>query len=238
MKKKKTGLICTAAILAAAVVTGGTMAAYRAETSARKNISVGKLGIELVQEGTDEGKAFRADGAEGYRYAAAPNATIDNQIKIRSTEEQPLYLRVTVNKAWYDKSGEKVFEDAKGRTVDAGQIGLVTKDPSRWIISEDADSYGEVVYFYYTEPIGGSYSQETANLMDQFTVLKDVNEPTNQYADLAVGITFEAEAVQAAGGAATAAAAMESEWGVTPQFSDDGLTLTAVDDGGVLRTAQ
>lgn len=236
--KKKTGLLCTAALLAAAVVTGGTMAAYRAETSTQKNISIGKLGIELVQEGQNGASAFQKDGAAGYRYSAAPNATIDNSIKIKSTEEQPLYLRVTVSKAWYDSQGEKVFEDEKGRPIDAGQIGLVTEDPSKWIISEDQDSYGEVVYFYYTDPIGGSYEAETSNLMDAFTVLKDVNEPTNQYADLSVGITFEAEAVQAIGGAATATAAMESEWGVTPQFADDGLTLTAVDDGGVLRTAR
>lgn len=223
MKKMRAALLCSAIAVTAAVV-GGTLASYQAETSTDKTVSASKVGISIEQtpgEGADP-----MDAAEGgYIYSAAPGSVIENEVRIKSSGgSEPVYVRVTVTKSWYDSAGEKVWE-RDGREIDAHRIELETDETSDWIIKEDPDSYGEVVYFYYKKPIG-ERQMETADLLDRFTVLGGGDSGGNLYTDLAVGLTFEAEAVQQT----AAASAMESEWGMTPVFAGDGVTLTGIED--------
>lgn len=218
--KKKIILLAIASIMAVGTIIGGTMAAYQASTDTRKTISTSSVdvGLEFVGADVDE------SGLVVYESSDIKDGTVQERVRAVNEGERDIYVRVSVNKAWY-KDNEKVFE-SEGKELNSNYIGICTANEGDWII-QDADiregGNGEVIYFYYKKPLKAG--KPTSELMDAFTILKDVNENTNQYSGLEARIRFDADAVQTT----AARDAMVAEWGVYAEIDESGTIVTLTD---------
>lgn len=214
--KKKIILLAIASIMAVGTIIGGTMAAYQASTDTRKTISTSSVDVGLEFEGVDVDDS----GTLVYTSSDVEDGTVEEKVRAVNKGERDIYVRVSVNKAWYDENG-KVFEN-EGKELNSNYIGIRTANESDWIIQDEdiqEGGNGEVIYLYYKRPLAAKAS--TSALMDAFTLLKDVNENTNHYSGLQAKIRFDADAVQITAGHD----AMLAEWGVDVEIDPSGTII-------------
>lgn len=201
--KKKIALIITAAIMMVATIIGGTMAASRPEASVKQKLKTSNVDIKAYP---DQGLDFPG---------ALPGDTIEAKGWVNNEGSQPVYLRVAVNKYWCDADNKRDFE------ADAKQIE-VNIDESEWIIHDDDEEYGELLYCYYRKPLGVG---EVAEVMSEVTLLKDLVGNSNQYSGLKSHVDFEADAVQIVPGdinTSEPSDALLAEWGLKVYLNEDG----------------
>lgn len=211
---KKIMLVVTAAALLTLLVYQGSMAFFHAETSVGSRVSAGNLGVELIEHVDEENATKSADGFQIRN--AMPGAEINNTAYVQNKKDYPLYARVTATKYWVDENGKKLPD------ADAALITLVTKDPTNWIVIDDAaSSNSEIMYFYYRLPI--EKGQKSTNLMDAVRISKEIKN--GEYTNYQIHLTFEADAVQSAAGAEAAL----SEWGVEFTIDSQGRITSVVD---------
>lgn len=211
---KKIVMVTTAAVLLTLLVYQGSMAFFHAETQVGAKISAGSLGITLV-ENSNHANAVKTEN--GYEIASVmPGDEIDSTVHVENVKEHTLYVRVTATKYWEDANGNKLND------ADASLIKLQTKDPSNWIIIDDAaNSNSENVYFYYKLPMKAG--ETSTNLMDAVEISTDLKDQV--YSDYRVNLSFEAEAVQSMSGTD----AVLSEWGAEIEVDANG-NIVSVDD--------
>ncbi|MEG0378973.1 MAG: hypothetical protein RR614_10900, partial [Eubacterium sp.] len=199
MKKKKNILIVVA-ILAIVAAVGSTMAAFVASTTTNKEVSTSEMGIKIVQQEGNGAKGVKKIEAtegkgSGFQYAGMPGDTVEEAVKVANTKSKDCYVRVTINRSWQDKNGEKDFE------LSPEEIEIIRNNDA-WIVSEDPKD-PEVIYCYYKSILTPGQSSE--NVMDSFSILKNsLEKNSNAYAGYQTNITFEADAVQAVKGDASA----------------------------------
>lgn len=220
MKTKMIGVLAAVAVLLSALAIGGTLAAFRAETSTTNRVTVGQLGVGLVQEmgekelSVSEDGTVRAEGVPGDRYP--------HVVYAENTKDYTLYLRIGVTKYWENADGQKNFY------ANPALIELVTEHPEDWIVLQN-DPNDEVAYYYYKYPLKAG--EATSNVLDAIQIS---NEITNHdvtaedgtvvnFTDLSVKLSFEADAVQQANGPA----AMLATWGTQVEIDGNG-TITSV----------
>ncbi|MEG1732653.1 MAG: hypothetical protein RR252_05835 [Longicatena sp.] len=207
---KKILMISTIAVLLITLVYQGSMAFFVAEQSVATPISAGKLGMKLVDYSEEKNAVM---SKKGYQFEKAmPGAVLSRQVHVENVEQKTLYLRVSATKYWTDKDGNKLPDK------DASLIKLTTKDPTNWIIRDDAaNSNSEIVYFYYRYPLKAN--DKTTNIMDAIEISSQL---TNQeYAEHQVKVLIEANAVQEY----AAKEAIENEWGMDATFDKNGVLL-------------
>lgn len=210
MKKKKNILIVVA-ILAIVAAVGSTMAAFVASTTTNKEVSTSEMGIKIVQEEANKAKGVKnlqnTDGkGTGFQYAGMPGDTVDEVVQVANTKSKDCYVRVTINRSWQDKDGAKDFE------LSPKEIEIARTNDA-WLVAEDPKD-PEVIYCYYKTIL--TPGQTSESVMDSFTILKNsIEKNSNAYAGYQTNITFEADAVQAVKGDASARkAALLAEWGI------------------------
>lgn len=208
--KKKLLIVVIAAIITVGAAVGATMAVFQASTSTDKTISTSSLDIALHIEGAEVSEA----GDVIYTSEDIKDGTIAEQVFAENTGNKDMYVRVRINKAWYDDAS-KVFT-VNEKEVSAAAIGVRLINTEDWIVSE-MDAYGEDIYLYYRKPLPAG--QLTSSFMDAFTLLQNVNGNTNQYTGLTAKMRFDAEAVQTT----AASKAMVAEWGVIAGINKDGM---------------
>lgn len=208
---KKLIIVIAAVIICAGTIIGGTLAQFQATTQTDKTISTLALHVKLQIEGN----GVDSDGTVLYSADDMKSGVINEKVAAVNTGDKDLYVRIRVNKAWYDKD-TKVFEKS-GTDVDANMIGIRYINPNDWMIPQgDDDSNGEDIYIYYKGIL--KKGQTTSAFMDAFTLLNQANVNTNQYAELTAKMRFDAGAVQTV----AAGQAMLAEWGVTASFDNEG----------------
>jgi hypothetical protein len=208
---KKLIVVAAAVIILAGVIIKGTLAQYQATTQTDKTISTLALHVKLQMEGN----GVDSNGTVLYSADDMKSGIINEKVSAINTGDKDLYVRIRVNKAWYDGQ-TKVFEKS-GNTIDANAIGIHYINQDDWLIPADSnDSNGEDIYIYYKGILKAG--QTTSAFMDTFTLLRQMNVNTNQYAGLTAKMRFDAGAVQTV----AAGAAMLAEWGVTTSFDNEG----------------
>lgn len=204
----------TVALLFIFLVYQGSMAFFHAETEVGAKISAGKLGISLIENSTHE-NATKVD--DGYRYTGImPGAMINNTAYVENVKEKSLYVRVTAEKYWETKTGEKLAD------LDASLIELYTANSSDWIIIDDSqNSNSEVVYFYYKYPM--AQGAKTTNLLDNIKISSDLSD--KDYRNLQINVQLEADAIQTY----AAEDAVLSEWGIELELDENGTIISIID---------
>lgn len=213
--KKKIIFLAALSILALGTVFGGTMAAYQAETNTEKTISTSSVDIRLNLEGADvddQGNVLY-DGRE------LKDGVVSERVSATNAGSKAVYLRIQITKAWYS-GNEKIFE-VSGRDVDSSTIEVHLINPEDWIVPEDfEDRNHENIYIYYKKVLKAG--ETTSALMDSFSLLKNADGNTNQYAGLSARMRFDANSIQTM----AAKDAMLAEWGVIAEFDADGSILS------------
>lgn len=216
MVNKKIVVITVAAIMAIGTIVGGTMAAYQASTNTDKTITTSSVDVNLHMDGD------KVDAAGNVLFDSSElkNGIIEQKVNAGNSGKKDIYLRVKITKAWYLQD-EKVFE-VDGEKVENSTIGIRPVNTEDWIIPTDlVDVNSENLYIYYRKIVKAGAS--TSDFMDAFTILKGVDENTNQYAGLSARIKFDADSVQTT----AAQDAILAEWGVTVTLDAEG-NITSV----------
>lgn len=221
--KKKIALIITAAIMMVATIIGGTMAAIQATTSTNREISTSNLEVKLFQEDVDN-KAVEIP--EGLSYVGMPGDVVNENVYAQNVGSKDMYLRIRINKAWFDAQGNKVFdlgENAQqGESENsAKEISITEGSEQDWIFIRD-EKYGEYIDCYYKHVLNPG--SKTSYVMKQFSILTGASGTTNavhnsnHYTGLASQITFDVDAVQATAGKD----AILAEWGMEADINSAG----------------
>ena len=217
--RKRVGII-TAVLLLAIIMLGVTLGAYQAGTTAQVGESTSKLGIQLIQKSGEGSGGEKRYSGEGIMYTGMPGDLVDETLRARNSGTKDLYVRITIKKSWLNKDGEKNLD------ADCREIEVITKDKENWIILE-GDEYGEVIYCYYRKPL--KPQEETTNVMEQFSILRGRLSTTgNEYRNLAVQMTFDADAIQRT----AVEKAMLAEWGIIVKMDEKNGNLIGVQEQG------
>lgn len=215
--KKKIIFWAALSVLALGAVFGGTMAAYQAETNTEKTISTSSVDIRLNIEGT----AVDDQGNVLYNSSDLKDGVVTGRVSATNAGNKAVYLRIQITKAWY-RGEEKIFE-AGGRDVDSRTIEAHLINPEDWLVPEDfEDQNHENIYIYYKKVLNAG--ETTSEVMDSFSLLKNADGNTNQYAGLSARMRFDANSIQTV----AAKDAMLAEWGVIAAFDADGRIVSIV----------
>lgn len=215
--KKKIILFAVAATAVIGTIIGGTMAAYQATGSTTKTVSTSAVDIDLKFTGDG---MIGDGGSLSYDSKALKDGSITEEVKVVNTGSRDVYVRVSVNKAWYDAEGSKIF-NVGDKSIDSANIGIVQANESDWLLQDDLkDSNEERIYLYYTKPL--TANGETSSFMSAITILKNTDANTNEYSNLSAKLDFDAEAVQTT----AAEDAMLAAWGVKATMN--GTTIASI----------
>lgn len=189
MKKKmnpKKIAVVGAAVLIAGMATAGIVAAPRISSTAITRMNTNKMSISLNTAGGDE-------------VSTMPGGYVPYAVGVRNTGSYISYMRVRVNKSWYDEKGKMETGDASYITLQIGEetsrkdiVTALRDDGDDWLISVDGN--GEDVYFYYQLPVAAGES--TGDFMKWYEIANISNREQDDYAGKKVHIEVETDAVQ------------------------------------------
>lgn len=209
--KKKIVLMSVAAVLAMTAIIGGTLAGFNTQSEQGKtDITTKALGIALT-EGT-------AKVADSYM----PGEPVEMQYFVTHDVEEgyDLYTRVTIYKHWEDLENTELRGDvihlyAKDAAKGDVELSVNSENGETVRINDWFVQYAdeEQIILYYAKPLAPGES--TGNVMD-FLVIDE--KTGNAYADRNAIIEIKADAVQMI----AAESAIPSEWGVYPEFDENG----------------
>ena len=211
--KKKLILMCIAGALVMTAVIGGTLAGFNESTEQRKtNINVNSLAINVTDANTGGDVAKDDLGRIIISEPAMPGGRIEVDRTIENTGDYPIYIRVTVNKKWDDRS----------LSADSIQLDL---ESAGWITLPSENQ--EQIILYYTNPVNPVNEERTEGIIElPVTGISFDAGLTNEYANKTFELAVEVDAVQAVQGenAQLAQDAMLSEWGVFPVIDNGVIT--------------
>ena len=205
IKKDRIVKFGVAVVMISAMVVGGSIAYFRAESASNNVMSSTNLKIALMEKGKNQESEHESVFIEN----AVPGATIDKELYVKNLKESSSYIRVTLTKYWEDKSGEKLAD------LEAKYIELLTQDQSQWIIQNDDDN-NEVIYMYYKLPL--KTNDQTSDFLDQLKIA-DGHTIDNQYSSLQAKVDIEVDAIQQY----AAKQAILSEWGLEVNIDEQGI---------------
>lgn len=212
--KKKIVLMSVAGMLATTAVIGGTLAGFQAQSEQGKtDITTKALGIDLV------GKSVPLDKQTLVADKYLPGSEVEMPYFVTNDVEEgyDLYTRVTIYKYWEDKDNadlqsERISlyaKDSAGNAVKLVANGEVVQ-VNNWFVQYSDE---EQVILYYAKPLASG--ETTGNVLDFLVVDERVD---NAYVDQNVILEIQADAVQKI----AAESSIPSEWGVYPQFDENG----------------
>ena len=212
--KKKLILMCIAGALVMTAVIGGTLAGFNTETKSKgvTDITVSTLGIKMLGDSDSEepDATAKADGKD-IKVVPGGDTVIQHNIVNDVEGGYDLYTRVTIDKKWKDDSS---LDPEKIRVYagegDSKKELLAGNTINNWVVWY---SDAEQVVMYYTKPLASG--EATANFIDSISFSADMK---NEYADAQVELAFSADAVQVI----AAEDSIPSEWGVYPEFNENG----------------
>lgn len=206
--KKKLILLGLAVVLAGAATVGGTLAGFNTEADRKgvAQITTKSLSIEIQEERQEVRLEEKA----------RPGDTLTFSRNIVNSEEEgyDLYTRVTIYKRW----------DRDGLEADKIHLYLGEKE----LISENDEAIreagwilwyqdGEQVVLYHRMPLAPG--EATGEVLSALTIDADVD---NAYAGAEVILEFDVDAVQKI----AAQDAIVAEWGVYPEFDENGYLVS------------
>ncbi len=206
--KKKLILLCLAAVLVAAATVGGTLAGFNTEAQQKgvAQITTKSLSIE-IQEEKQEVRLEKT---------AKPGDTVSFSRNIINSEEEgyDLYTRVTIYKRW----------NRDGLEADKIHLYLGEKE----LIAENAEAIREAGWIlwyqdeeqtvlYYRLPLAPG--EASAEVLSALAIDENTD---NAYAGAEVLLEFEVDAVQKI----AAQDAIVAEWGVYPEFDENGCLVS------------
>ncbi|MCH1981324.1 hypothetical protein MCG98_01875 [Ruminococcus sp. OA3] len=221
MKKKlnpKKFAVVGAAVLIAGMATAGIVAAPRYSTTAITRMNTNDMGIELNAEEHVE-KAMPGDE---FKYPAS----------VTNTGDYISYLRVRLNKSWYDEEGKMADGDVSYITLMKDGEEIKSGTGSDWIVQ--VDDNGEDVYFYYRTPVEAK--ETTTEFMDAYKIADISNSEQDTYAGKKVHIDVDTEEVQVpkteSGAVDTvkAADAIMSEWGLEVNIEASSGVMVSIEE--------
>lgn len=181
--KKKLGLLIGAGALSAFLVVGSTLAWFTDEEQATNTLTMGKVDIEIYEQGAlvgEEGLTF-GDPDKG-QIPLVPGAVIDKEVEVKNAGSVDSYIRV------------KLTPNVTGATEDK-EIDLASMldiNTAVWTFNKD-DGY----YYYVGE--GTTNGVVAANSFTSAlftTVTLPGKEWGNEMAEAVFTILIEAEAIQ------------------------------------------
>ncbi len=211
--KKKLILMGFAGVLVISTIIGGTLAAFRANSSqGTSKITTKNIDIHIQKNDTNEFDQYTTGMIN-----AMPGTVINTDLKIAfdSSNNYDSYVRAIVNKAWWKKDAtgslEKVFDDS----LDLAAIEIIPENQEDWII---IDQDAETVVMYYKYPLSDTnslFQSETSDFVDRIKISEVIG---NDYANKSFQVEATVDAVQISQGAE----AIKSAWGVQAFLGADG----------------
>jgi len=172
MKRKI--LLLAAFALCAAIVTTGSYAFFRAVGTGHNVITSGRVGIAILNKlGLGVPSALVEDFPEG-GMKLLPGDTVYNSISVRSTEEEPIWVRVKA----------EVVTGRQG--LRPGTLLTLDLNTEKWVAGSDN-------YYYYKESVPAGAATEP--LIRSISVSGEMGDA---YQGCAIGLEIMAEAVQQA----------------------------------------
>jgi len=212
--KKKAILVSLAVVLLAAAVIGQTYASFNTESEAgTTTINLEDLKVALAASVDDTNSTYFIENGLPGQEKEVSNFKVENALKENAYD---LYTRVIIDKQWSGSSKD---------VLDAGKIVLyngtdpldstsVGKNINGWIVAE-ADA--EHIVLYYNDVLAPE--EVTSDFITKVAFDKDMN---NDYANKEASIVVNVYAVQKV----AADKAMPSEWGVYPEFDENGVIIS------------
>lgn len=180
MKKKI--FIIAAVIICLSLITGGTLAYFTAEDTARNVITSGKIEVELVEQ------QLVRDSLQPYPsqpITVMPNVTVSKIVSAKSLYE-PAWVRMQYVITVVDAAGEEMEISEEEMT----KLFQITPDAESWTHKDG--------WWYYTAPLEGE--QTSKPLFEQIHFAAEMG---NEYQGTTVYVDVKLEAVQAANNGAT-----------------------------------
>jgi len=171
MKKKL--LVLAALAMCAAIITTGSYAFFRAVGTGHNIITTGRVGIAILNRLGLGGSSALVEDFPEEGVKLLPGDTVYSSVSVRSTEEEPIWVRVYVNIA------------ASG-SFDPQPFLILDVDTVNWIAGGDG-------YYYYKEPL-----QKDAATEPLIRAISVSGEMGDAYQGCAIGLEIMAEAVQQA----------------------------------------
>ncbi len=169
METKIKKRIILLALVAIGVLVAGTYAAFTVKTSTTEDVSTAALAIELVQSTAQDGVTAIAGDAKkgaGYQYIGVPGDTVNEVVAVKNTAGRDAYVRVTINRAWTDESGKKIF----GQGITPESIDIINTNGD-WLVIKDAND-PEVIQCYLKAPLrAGATSASGGHLCQRHGIL-------------------------------------------------------------------
>lgn len=183
MKRKL--LFIAAALIALALIAGGTLAYFTAEDTARNVITSGVVAVELIEQQRTADGTLAPYPTE--RIPMMPGQSVSKIVTVRS-DEQPAYIRARYTIAVLDAGGEPMEVSAE----QLAQVVTIAPDTEQWTLRDG--------WWYCDTAVGGGES--TPALFESV----DFSGPNmgNEYQGASITVDVTVQAVQAANNGATA----------------------------------
>jgi alternate signal-mediated exported protein len=196
--KRKIALAASAVVLAALLITGGTLAWFTDEQTATNIVTTGNVKIALHDSATDiewDGSSAVTDPVSDFAPVGGivPSETVGKFVTVKNTGDNDAYVRIQIVPVWY-KTVEgtlvELTENEKGLAgIDEDGIGVdsiaYTVNGTDWT-ARDEDGY-----YIYKGILTSGQTAPTLLSAVTFNSLLD-----NRIADLTVKIEIKAEAIQ------------------------------------------
>lgn len=181
MKKKI--LYVAALLICLSIITGGTLAYFTAEDTARNVITTGGVAVSVVQQQLVDGAP---QPCPDQPIPVMPDTTVSRVVSIQSTK-QSAWVRLQYEITVYDASGEQKALTAE----ELAQIILITPDDTNWTLSDG--------WWYYTDAIG--FGEIAEPLFD--SIAFSGPNMGNDYQGCSMVLQITAQAVQQANNGTT-----------------------------------
>jgi hypothetical protein len=229
--KKKLILMGIAGGLIATTIIGGTLAAtsIKSQTgNTEAEITVDNLSINLqdgAQNSVNELRETVSSNDLLEDTFVVPNASIEYNQLVHNSGDYPVYIRVTIEKAW---SGEFVEREPDLSYIELDYntndwIAFPSTSSQASLLEEGEESLDiNPLVLYYKYPV--TINNDTSQFLNTIHLSSMIDEA---YSNAQISISVTAEAVQSL----DAKNAIPSEWGVFPELGGtDGTEILSISD--------
>jgi predicted ribosomally synthesized peptide with SipW-like signal peptide len=175
-------LYVAALVICLSIITGGTLAYFTAEDTARNVITTGSVSVSVVQQQM-VGDALQP--SSNRPIPVMPDTTVSRVVSVQSTK-QTAWVRLQYEIKLYDATGaEKVLTDEE-----LSQIIVIAPDDTNWTLADG--------WWYYTDAIG--FGEIAQPLFDSIGFTAQMG---NDYQGCSMVLQITAQAVQQANNGTT-----------------------------------
>ena len=171
--KRKIAILSVVAI-ALSLMAYGTVAYFSAEGTAHNVLTMGNVRIALADKTIVGGEEKDFNEVYPGGMPVMPASEASKVVYVVNSGDNPCYIRVSV---------EKAAKDASGQPLDAGYAAL-DFDTENWLLGDDG-------YWYYKEEVAAGASTEPL-----FTHVAFDSQMGNDYMNSVFDVTVSAQAVQ------------------------------------------